>query len=98
MKWKRSWRRHLRNNPHVSDSRSHDHTGEGEKGRKTLLPLAYRRKVTNTRLGAMRVAVPVFIVGALALAGAQPSGWPAVEQVYHQQIKAAGIVGSSLVL
>ena len=46
----------------------------------------------------MRVALPVFIVGAVALAGAQPSGWPAVEQVYHQQIKAAAIVGSSLVL
>jgi CubicO group peptidase (beta-lactamase class C family) len=27
-----------------------------------------------------------------------PEGWPAVEQVYHQQIKAAEIVGSSLVL
>jgi CubicO group peptidase (beta-lactamase class C family) len=46
----------------------------------------------------MRVALPVFIAGAVALAGAQPSRWPAVEQVYHQQIKAAGIVGSSLVL
>jgi CubicO group peptidase (beta-lactamase class C family) len=27
-----------------------------------------------------------------------PQGWPAVEQVYHQQINAAGIVGSSLAL
>ena len=46
----------------------------------------------------MRVAVTALIVGATAMAGAQPSGWAAVEQVYHQQIKAAGIVGSSLVL
>ena len=46
----------------------------------------------------MRVAAMALIVGATAMAGAQPSGWAAVEQVYHQQIKAAGIVGSSLVL
>jgi CubicO group peptidase (beta-lactamase class C family) len=46
----------------------------------------------------MRVAVTALIVGATAMAGAQPSGWAAVEQVYHQQIKTAGIVGSSLVL
>jgi CubicO group peptidase (beta-lactamase class C family) len=46
----------------------------------------------------MRVVVAAFIVGAATLAGAQPSGWPAVERVFHQQIKAAGIVGSSLVL
>jgi CubicO group peptidase (beta-lactamase class C family) len=46
----------------------------------------------------MRGAVTAFIVGAATLAGAQPQGWPAVEQVFHRQIKAAGIVGSSLVL
>ena len=46
----------------------------------------------------MRGAVTAFIVGAATLSGAQPQGWPAVEQVYHQQIKAAGIIGSSLVL
>jgi CubicO group peptidase (beta-lactamase class C family) len=43
-----------------------------------------------------RVAIAVFF--ALWLPAAQPSGWPAVEQVYHEQIKAAGIVGSSLML
>jgi CubicO group peptidase (beta-lactamase class C family) len=48
-----------------------------------------------------RAAIAVFI--ALWLPPDQrpptaPAGWPAVEQVYHQQIKAAGIVGSSLVL
>ena len=53
----------------------------------------------------MRVVVGGFIVGAAALGGGgadqlsrAPAGWPAVEQIYHQQIQAAGIVGSSLVL
>ena len=35
----------------------------------------------------------------LSAFGAQPvPGWPAVEQLFHQQVKAAGIVGSGLVL
>jgi CubicO group peptidase (beta-lactamase class C family) len=61
-----------------------------------------------------RLAIAVFIAfmggstlsGTAALTGGSsdqtppkaPAGWPAVERVYHQQIKAAGIVGSSLVL
>ena len=54
----------------------------------------------------MRVVVAGFIVSAAALGGSgagqlpakAPAGWPTVEQIYHQQIQAAGIVGSSLVL
>ena len=52
----------------------------------------------NARQGAGRLALAALIAGTGALTGAQPSGWPAVEQVFHQQIKAAGIVGGSLVL
>lgn len=33
-----------------------------------------------------------------AFGGGPVPGWPAVEQLFHQQVKAAGIVGSSLVL
>ncbi len=46
-----------------------------------------------------RFAVAVFIALWLPPGGAAPpQGWPAVEQIYHKQIQAAGIVGSSVLL
>src|SRR5262245_31831032 len=36
--------------------------------------------------------------GRMPAGGSSVPGWPAVEQVFHQQVQAAGIVGSSILL
>lgn len=50
------------------------------------------------------IALCVPLLGLVAFGGSVPgrrespvSGWPAVEQIFHQQVRAAGIVGSSVV-
>jgi CubicO group peptidase (beta-lactamase class C family) len=39
-----------------------------------------------------------FLAGSSLLNAKSVTGWPAVEQVFHQQVQAAGIVGSSVLL
>jgi CubicO group peptidase (beta-lactamase class C family) len=48
-----------------------------------------------TRLAAALSMVALWLS---AFGAQQVAGWPAVEQLFHQQVTAAGIVGSSLVL